>query len=55
MSLAVHADRVILFERGQIVEQGTPLALLRSGGLYSRLYQLQTQDYLRVHDTFVHY
>ncbi|NLO35482.1 MAG: ABC transporter ATP-binding protein [Clostridiaceae bacterium] len=46
MSLAVHADRVILFERGRIAEQGTPLALLRSGGLYSRLYQLQAKDYL---------
>jgi len=55
MSLAVHADRVVLFERGQITEQGTPLALLRSGGLYSRLYQLQTQDYLGVHDNFVQF
>ncbi|WP_126665566.1 ABC transporter ATP-binding protein [Croceibacterium ferulae] len=35
------ADHVIVLDRGQVVEQGTPAALAGSGGLYSRMLRLQ--------------
>jgi ATP-binding cassette subfamily B protein len=34
-------DRILVLDRGQLVEEGTHEALLTSGGLYARLYQLQ--------------
>ena len=34
-------DRILVLDRGQLVEEGTHEALLASGGLYARLYQLQ--------------
>jgi len=39
LSTIEHADRVIVMERGRIVEQGTPAQLLAAGGAYSRLHQ----------------
>jgi subfamily B ATP-binding cassette protein MsbA len=33
-----HADRVIVMERGRIVEQGAPDELLALGGAYARLH-----------------
>ncbi|PYM92874.1 MAG: antibiotic ABC transporter ATP-binding protein [Candidatus Rokuibacteriota bacterium] len=39
----VHAaDRILVLHRGRIHEEGTHPELLRRGGLYARLYQLQT-------------
>src|SRR5262249_15125250 len=35
------ADVIFVVDRGQIVERGTHDELLRQGGLYSRLYELQ--------------
>lgn len=35
------ADRIVVLERGRIVELGTPAELARSGGLYARLASLQ--------------
>lgn len=35
------ADRIAVFQKGCIVEQGSHAALLRNGGLYARLYALQ--------------
>jgi len=35
------ADRILVFHRGEIVEEGTHEALLARGGVYARLHQLQ--------------
>ena len=35
-------DRILVFERGRIVEQGTHDALLVRGGVYRRLFEHQT-------------
>ena len=34
-------DRIVVIDRGRIVETGTPADLLRQGGLYARLAALQ--------------
>ena len=39
LSTIEHADRVVVMERGHIVEQGPPAALLATGGAYARLHQ----------------
>ena len=38
LSTIEHADRVIVMERGRIVEQGAPVELLARGGAYTRLH-----------------
>jgi ATP-binding cassette, subfamily B, multidrug efflux pump len=39
----VHAaDRILVLHRGRVHEEGTHAELLRRGGLYTRLYELQT-------------
>ena len=38
------ADRIIVMDRGRIVEQGTHDALVRNGALYARLAALQFDD-----------
>jgi subfamily B ATP-binding cassette protein MsbA len=38
LSTIEHADRVIVMERGRIVEQGAPAQLLALGGVYARLH-----------------
>ena len=35
------ADRIIVLDHGQIVEDGTPASLIERGGLYARLANLQ--------------
>ncbi len=42
------ADRIVVLERGQIVEQGTHADLIERGGEYRRLYDLQFHDEPRV-------
>jgi len=41
LSTIEHADRVVAMDRGRIVEQGTHVQLLASGGLYARLHAMQ--------------
>lgn len=40
------ADRIILMENGQIVEQGTHDSLLRAQGRYARMWKVQAGQYL---------
>jgi ATP-binding cassette, subfamily B, bacterial len=41
LGVAAIADRVVVFERGRIVEDGSPAALLESDGHFARLWDLQ--------------
>jgi len=36
------ADRILVLDRGEIIEQGTHAELLVRNGVYARLYRLQT-------------
>jgi subfamily B ATP-binding cassette protein MsbA len=38
LSTIEHADKVVVMERGRIVEQGAPAQLLAQGGAYARLH-----------------
>jgi ATP-binding cassette, subfamily B, multidrug efflux pump len=39
-------DRIVVLDKGRIVEQGTPDDLLRQDGLYARLWKRQTGGYI---------
>ncbi|HKG55767.1 MAG TPA: ABC transporter ATP-binding protein [Candidatus Limnocylindrales bacterium] len=41
LSTILRADRILVYERGKIVERGTHAELIRRGGLYARLYHEQ--------------
>jgi len=41
LSTARDADRVVVFERGQVVEEGTPAALAAAGGRFSAMLELE--------------
>lgn len=44
LSTLKHADEIIVLEHGQIAERGKHDELLRSRGLYARIYDLQLRD-----------
>jgi ATP-binding cassette, subfamily B, bacterial MsbA len=43
LSTIQRADRILVMEAGRIVQSGTHEALLREGGLYGHLHELQFQ------------
>jgi subfamily B ATP-binding cassette protein MsbA len=44
LSTVRRADRLVVLERGRVIEEGTHVDLLERGGLYARLYQRQFRD-----------
>ena len=44
LSTVRDADRIFVIDNGRIVEEGTHEDLLRKGGLYSRLYEMQFKE-----------
>jgi ATP-binding cassette subfamily B protein len=44
LSTIVDADRILVLEDGQLVEQGRHEALLASGGRYTALWQAQQRE-----------
>jgi len=43
LSTVVHADEILVMEKGEIIERGTHQALLDKGGIYHKLYTIQSQ------------
>jgi subfamily B ATP-binding cassette protein MsbA len=44
LSTVQRADRLVVLDQGRVVEEGTHAALLRQGGIYARLFQMQFRD-----------
>jgi subfamily B ATP-binding cassette protein MsbA len=44
LSTILNADLILVIDKGKVVEQGTHDMLLKMGGLYKKLYQLQFAD-----------
>ena len=51
LSTIRHADNILVLHKGEIREQGTHEELLRHGGLYRKLYELQYQEQERAPQT----
>jgi ATP-binding cassette, subfamily B, bacterial len=51
LSTILRADRILVYDRGRIVERGTHAELLAQNGLYARLYQEQFLSETRPADT----
>jgi ATP-binding cassette subfamily B protein len=41
LATVIHADRILVFDHGRLVEEGTHQSLIGCGGVYARLAELQ--------------
>ena len=46
LSTLLHMDRILVFDKGKIVEDGSHTALLKQGGLYQTLWEAQVGGFL---------
>jgi ATP-binding cassette subfamily B protein len=46
LSTLIHMDRILVFDQGQIVEDGTHAELLANNGLYRNLWDAQVGGFL---------
>ena len=46
LSTLRHMDRIIVIRRGKIIESGSHKELLQQGGLYKRLWNMQTSGFV---------
>lgn len=53
LSTVVHANQILVMERGEIVERGTHAELLAAGGAYHRLYSLQFGNRATIGDPMI--
>jgi ATP-binding cassette subfamily B protein len=44
LSTILNADRILVLDGGELVEEGTHAELLARGGLYANLYRTQFRD-----------
>jgi subfamily B ATP-binding cassette protein MsbA len=44
LSTVQNADKIVVMDRGRVVEQGSHAELLALGGAYAALYQMQFRD-----------
>ena len=48
LSTIARMDRLVVIDRGQVIETGTHAELIERGGLYARLWQHQTGGFVGV-------
>jgi ABC-type multidrug transport system fused ATPase/permease subunit len=40
----MHADEILVFDRGRIIQRGTHNSLKEEAGLYARIWKMQTEN-----------
>jgi ATP-binding cassette subfamily B multidrug efflux pump len=53
LSTIARMDRLVVMDKGQVVETGTHAELIAHGGLYARLWQRQTGGFVAADDALV--
>ena len=53
LSTVVHADQILVLDKGEIIERGTHAGLLAAGGAYHRLYSLQFGSTANASDSMI--